>query len=99
VFEPRRAPVDGDGVREDLVVKPSVRHLRSVQVDTVPMEEQLVPLNELLAWETEASDHRSDAVGRLAALLCVAAIAVAMMLTLLAASTEVTSVFSELPSS
>jgi hypothetical protein len=101
VFEPLDARTDdGSGVREDLVLKPSARHLRPVQAEVDGTDEELVPVQELLAWRSpEPSVSTHVAAGRLAALLGVAALAVVVMMLILAASTDVTTVFGRLSGS
>jgi hypothetical protein len=101
VLEPHDARIDdGAGVREDVVLKPSARDLRIVRAEVDGTDGELVPMQELLAWRSpEPSEGKHVAVGRLAALLGVAALAVVVMLLMLAASTAITSVFSRLSGS
>lgn len=96
------------------MLKPSARQLRPVGgavdpsdervdptgTDVDPTDEELVPMQELLAWRSpEPPEGVHVAVGRLAALLGVAAVAVVAMMLILAVGTEITSVFGRLSGS
>ena len=61
-------------------------------------DEEVVPLDELLVWDGREERTAIDlAIGRLASLLGIAAAVVALLILILAAGTDVASVFGSLP--
>jgi hypothetical protein len=79
------------------VVRP---HVVRPRTDVVPIEEDVVPIDELLDWDGADDERPTEiAVGRLASLLGIAAVAVAVLAWLFAAGTEVMSLFRSLPGS
>jgi hypothetical protein len=100
------------GLPEDHVLGPSARRFRTLpppllerdvvrpRTDVAPIEEDVVPIDELLDWDGADDERPTEiAVGRLASLLGIAAVAVAVLALLFAAGTEVMSLFRSLPGS
>jgi hypothetical protein len=104
---------DGSGLPENHVLGPSVRRLRTMPAvpptdgdaprpgaDVVPIEEEDVPIGELLHWERADEQRPIDArIGRLASLLGIAAVVIVVLVLVFAAGTDVASVFRSLPGS
>lgn len=100
------------GLREDRVVDSSARPLRTlpaappIEEDDVGLDPDLVvtddvvSIDELLVWEgTEEQGPIDTRIGRLASLLGIAAVLIAVLVLVLAAGTDVTSLFRSLPGS
>ena len=100
------------GLREDRGFESSARPLRTVPA-APPIEEDdvgldpglvvtddVVSIDELLVWEgTEEQGPIDTRIGRLASLLGIAAVLIAVLVLVLAAGTDVTSLFRSLPGS
>lgn len=101
------------GLREDRVSESSARPLRTVpaappiEEDDVGLDpglvvtdEDVVSIDELLVWQgTEEHGPMDTRIGRLASLLGIAAVLIAVLVLVLAAGTDVTSLFRSLPGS
>ncbi|HEU4865479.1 MAG TPA: hypothetical protein VFT76_04455 [Actinomycetota bacterium] len=100
------------GLREDRGFESSARPLRTVpaappiEEDDVGLDPSLVvtddvvSIDELLVWEgTEEQGPIDTRIGRLASLLGIAAVLIAVLVLVLAAGTDVTSLFRSLPGS
>jgi len=101
------------GLREDRGFESSARPLRTVpaappiEEDDVGLDpglvvtdEDVVSIDELLVWEgTEEQGPIDTRIGRLASLLGIAAVLIAVLVLVLAARTDVNSLFRSLPGS
>ena len=65
----------------------------------LPDDHEVVPIDELLEWEPADDEGIETAFGRLASLLGVAAVAVAVLVLIFAAGTDIASTFRSLPGS
>lgn len=101
------------GLREDRGFESSARPLRTlpaappIEEDDVGLDpglvvtdEDVVSIDELLVWQgTEEHGPMDTRIGRLASLLGIAAVLIAVLVLVLAAGTDVTSLFRSLPGS
>jgi hypothetical protein len=101
------------GLREDHVFVPTARRRRTAPTappieeeevgldpDLVSTDEDIVSIDELLEWEgTEEQGPIDTRIGRLASLLGIAAVLIAVLVLVFAAGTDVASLFRSLPGS
>ena len=66
----------------------------------LPDDDEVVPIGELLEWEPADDEGTIDtAIGRLASLLSVAAVAIAVLVLIFAVGMDIASTFRSLPGS